>query len=267
MMFSKVLARISRQAGYSLVEIIITVAILGLLSAGINASIVQTIRLGSHSSEYMTAIKQVENAVQRMITDIQQAQTVVLTPIEGFPFQLSWVDWDGTNHAITYQIAGEGELQRIYTAGAGSPQYTVVGMYIDCAPQNTNCWFADSGSFHLPDVGDSFTVFGGEAADDGLIVTTTGGISVEVTGSASYNAGVWAAPAAGDGIVVTASNANTRGIWTSSNMNALVSLSEDTDGDATINGNAIILKLTARGGDDSERSETRIALIFPRSRL
>lgn len=267
MILNKVLARISRQAGYALVEIIITVAILGLLSAGINASIIQTIRLGSHSSEYMTAIKQVENAVQRLITDIQQSQTIVLTPGDGFPVELSWVDWDGTNYAITYQIAGGGELQRIYTVGAGSPQQTVVGIYIDSAPENTNCWFADNGSFNLPDAGDSFTVVGGEAADHGLIVTTTGDISVEVTGSATYDAGVWAVPAVGDSIVVTASNTNTRGIWTSSNMNALVSLSEDNDGDAAINGNALILKLTAHGGDDSERSETRIALIFPRSRM
>jgi prepilin-type N-terminal cleavage/methylation domain-containing protein len=267
MMLSKVLARISRQAGYALVEILITVAILGLLSAGVNASIVQTIRMGSHSSEYITALKQVENAVQRLIADIQQAQTIVLTPGEGFPIDLSWVDWNGTNHAITYQIAGGGELQRIYTAGASSPQQTVVGRYIDSAPEDTNCWFADSGSFNLPDAGDSFTVVGGEETDDGLIVTTTGGISVDVTGSATYDAGVWAAPATGDSIVVTASNVNTRGIWTSSNMNALVSLSEDNDGDAAINGNALILKLTAYGGDDSERSETRIALIFPRSRM
>lgn len=267
-MLSKVLARISRQAGgYALVEIIITVAILGLLSAGINASIIQTIRLGSNSSEYMTAIKQVENAMQRIIADIQQAQTVALTPVEGFPIELSWVDWDGINHAITYQIMGGGELQRTYTAGAGSPQYAVVGRYIDSSPGNTNCWFADNGSFNLPDAGDSFTVFGGEAADDGLIVTMTGDILVEVTGSATYDAGVWAAPATGDSIVVTASNINTRGIWTSSNMNVLVSLSEDADGDAAVNGNALMLKLTAHGGDDSGRSETRIALIFPRSRM
>lgn len=265
MMQKRLLKKIQRQAGYSLIELLVVIAILSLLGVAINAGIVHSIRVGSDGREYMTAIKQVENAMQWLVKDVQQAQTVNLSLGNGFPLGLSWIEWDGTTHAVTYRFTGT-DLERVHTTGDGSSQQTVVARYVNLTADNTSCRFTDKGSFYLPDAGDSFTITGGEAYDEGLVVTSSGTVSVAVSGNATYDSGMWTALFEGDTVAVTAESAGTRGLWTSSDMNVSVSPTADTDGDGTISGNAILVTLTARGGTDSERSETRVSLIFPRSR-
>lgn len=264
-MFKKLFSHFKKEGGFTLIELLVSIAIIGLLGVAVNMGITQTVRLGAHGSEYVTAIKQVENALQWLNKDVQQAQRITLTMGTGFPISIYWTEWDGTTNEITYQISGD-ELQRVHTINSSDTRQIVVARYVETDSQLTNCRFTDNGSFWLVDIGDSFTIYGGVAADDGLLVATQGSISVTTTGTATYNSSAWTAPATGDNVIVTATSTNARGVWTATNLNALVSMTTDTDHDATLSGSAIIITITAAGGTDSTQTETRIALIFPRSR-
>lgn len=260
----RLLALFNRQAGYTLIELLVVIAILGLLTVAINAGITQTIRVGANSSEHITAIKQVENAMQWLAKDIPQAQTVKLGKDNGFPIQLYWIQWDGATYSVNYTMTGT-DLVRTQTRDGGDTIQTVVAMYVDTSSAS-QCRYMDKGSFYLPDAGDSFTIYAGMAGDDGLLVTNSGNITVALSGNATRDSDTWAAT--GDGrILVAAASQNTRGIWTSSEMNALVGLTSDVDNDVNLTGNAVMIQLTTLGGDNSQKSETRISLFFPRSRM
>jgi prepilin-type N-terminal cleavage/methylation domain-containing protein len=253
-----------QQAGYTLVELVVVIAILGLLTVAINAGITQTVRVGANSSEYITAIKQGGNAMQWLAKDIPQAQTVKLGKESGFPIELAWIEWDGTTYSVNYSMSGT-SLVRTQVINSGAPQQTIVANYLDVT-SNTTCRYMDQGTFHLPDIGDSFTIFGGAAEDNGLLVTSSGSVTMAVSGNATRDSDTWTASDDGR-LVVTAASVHTRGIWTTTDLNAGTCLTSDADNDATLTGNAIMIQITTYGGEMSRKSETRVSLFFPRSRM
>ena len=259
----KFLAFFNKQAGFTLIELLVVVAILGMLTVAINAGIIQTIRVGARSSDYVTAIKQVENAMQWLAKDIPQAQTVKLGKESGFPIRLAWTEWDGTTHLISYSISGT-DLVRANTVNSTETSQIVVAMYLDVS--SAQCRYMDKGSFILPDIGDSFTIYGGIGEDNGLLITNTGSTVVAVTGNATRDADTWTA-GEGGAITVTASSLNTRGVWTTTELNGTTCITTDDDNDGTLTGNAVMVQITTRGGETSQSSETRISMFVPRSRI
>jgi prepilin-type N-terminal cleavage/methylation domain-containing protein len=256
--------RLSGQAGYTLIEMIMVIALMGLITVAINQAIAQTVRISSHGTDSMTAIKQVEDALRWFTLDVQQSQIIEPEPGDGFPLSLSWAESDSTQHAVTYTINGS-ELERSVSI-AGSPLTDmVVARYINPDATATNCRLAVGGTFTLPDIGDAFTITGGQLASSGQLKVTSVSVSVTTTGTATYSSGNWSTPAAGDEVIVTAANSATNGTWSSTNASATASLTQDTDGDAVFRGNALMLTLTAYGGDKSTYSETREIMIFSRS--
>jgi prepilin-type N-terminal cleavage/methylation domain-containing protein len=252
------------QTGYTLIEILVVLAIMGLLTVGINASITHIIRVGSRGADSMTAIKQVENAFHWITTDVQQAQQIRPGLIDGFPLNLHWVEWDGTDYSITYSIEFD-ELKRSVSLNGGATQDMVIARYISPVLAETNCKLPGKGTFSLPDTNDALSLTGGLQASSGHITVTTGHISVTTTGTATYNAGSWATPQAGDSVIITATSAGTRGSWSADNTGASVAMTVDADGDAGLTGNALTVTLTAFGGEHSSYKETRQGMIYSRS--
>lgn len=254
------------QSGFTLVEMLVVVAILGFVGVAANTAVSQTVKWSTRGPEYMTAIKQVENAFHWINRDVRQAQTIEPGKDSGFPLSLAWVDWDGTAYQVIYTVEN-GELKRSHSVNGTASSELVVARYVNPETVMTNCWLTADGTFDLPDVDDAFTIAGGVTADSGRIFITTGSVSVATTGTASYDSGIWTAPTVGDNITVTATSTGTKGIWTSSNMTAVVVRTEDDDADAMVTGSVLVVTITAKGGDQSQLSETRVAKISPRSRL
>jgi len=141
MMLPRIRSINRNQRGFTLVELLVVLAIEGILAGGIVAVIFTVTNVSSRSTDHMTAIKQVENAAHWLSRDAMMAQT---HPSESdnyssFPLTLAWTDWDYTTHNTTennvvYTIEN-GNLRRTQevsiNGGLPSTTVTVIAQYID----------------------------------------------------------------------------------------------------------------------------------------
>ena len=68
---------------------------------------------GTRNSDYTTASRQAQNAIQWISRDAQMVQAVTLNGATRFPLNLSWVQWDNSDCQVSYTITN-GELRRSY---------------------------------------------------------------------------------------------------------------------------------------------------------
>jgi prepilin-type N-terminal cleavage/methylation domain-containing protein len=103
----------NNQRGFTLIEVLVVVAITGLLAGGISALVFQVLAGNAQTSAQMTAVKDVEKAIHSITLDVQTAQNVSVnaTSTNGFPLNLTWVEWDNTANSVTYSLK-DGQLQR-----------------------------------------------------------------------------------------------------------------------------------------------------------
>lgn len=140
MRLRKVRSILRQQCGFSLIETIAALAIIGLIGAGSAVTTVQMLTQGEHNSECTAASRNAMNAVYWISRDAQMSQTV--TPDggdSGFPLTLSWTDWDSNVYQVVYSIE-DGKLKRSYSGGG--PESTVIADYINTTADNTTCQVA-----------------------------------------------------------------------------------------------------------------------------
>jgi prepilin-type N-terminal cleavage/methylation domain-containing protein len=122
-----------RQGGFTLVELLVAVAITGLITAALSTSIFQIMTINVSSSSRMTAIKQVEAAVAIMREDIMVAQQVIpdTTGETGFPLTLTWVDWEtDVTNTVTYSLNADHDLVRSHDLDPGETTDRVIARNI-----------------------------------------------------------------------------------------------------------------------------------------
>jgi len=68
------------------------------------------------------------------------AQTIQADGSTGFPLSLSWVEWDSTEHSISYLLETD-KLYRSYTVNGGEPSRSIVAKHINTDSLLTNCQF------------------------------------------------------------------------------------------------------------------------------
>ena len=131
------------QRGFTLIELMVAICIASLIIGAITMTIFQVLVNPAQSSNHMTAVKQVENAIHWMRCDVVQAQIIEPSGSSGFPLKLTWIDWNNTKSEVTYNLQND-RLQREYvTHNADSAltdnQTRVVAEYIDSDSAMTNC--------------------------------------------------------------------------------------------------------------------------------
>jgi type II secretory pathway pseudopilin PulG len=92
------------QRGFTLVSILIALAISGIIVPGIVTTLLQIQNINDNSYTHITAVKQVENSLHYINRDVQSAQTVSVNgtdPDTGTHYwlKLTWTDWH-TDHTI-----------------------------------------------------------------------------------------------------------------------------------------------------------------------
>ena len=122
------------QRGFTLVEMLVVVVLIGLISTGITAAIIQVLTINTRASNHMIAVRQVQQAGKEVSKDTLQAQNVTLGGGSGFPLTLAWTDWEGAPNQVTYNITSDNELQRSHNVDG----VRVIAQYI--ADQTSCGW-------------------------------------------------------------------------------------------------------------------------------
>lgn len=133
------------QQGFILIEVVVAIAITGLIGAGITMSAVQVMNVRALSTNHIIAVKQVESAAYWINRDVRMSQGILPGAGSGFPLNLSWVAWDNTSNNVSYEI-NDGQLRRRHSVNGTPPVQTAIAKYINSDPVSTNCSYS-SGVF------------------------------------------------------------------------------------------------------------------------
>jgi len=130
---------IRSQKGFTLVELIIAIAIAGIIGAAATMAVHHMIAIPTISNESNTAINQVRNAVYWISRDAVMANNVDDSPTGGEFLKLTWDSYDGSSHNCTYDLLpssdGLKKLQRDYDG-----QLAMIAQYIKPVSANvTEC--------------------------------------------------------------------------------------------------------------------------------
>lgn len=120
-----------RQSGITLLELLIGLAISGLLGAGIVTALIQLENVNSIDNARMISVKQVENVMHYLDRDVQMAQKVEING-QGYWIKLSWTIWD-TNEIIQVKYiydSNQKTLSRSYSEDGGAATVAIVGNHI-----------------------------------------------------------------------------------------------------------------------------------------
>ena len=146
------------QRGFTLIEMVMAIAITGLVMGAAAMTIFQVFDLNIRTSNHMIAVRQVQNAGYWVSHDGQMAQIVEPTEdSDGFPLTLTWTDWDsGDVYQVVYTLLlADNKLQREHYTNLNPDATTFVAEYIDPDPLMTKCEFTDTDG---DGVGDKLTL-------------------------------------------------------------------------------------------------------------
>ena len=128
-----------RQAGFTLIEVLVAVALMGIISLGAAVSSGQLLNQTSHDRDYTLASHNTANALNWIGRDALMAQQI--TGWQGFPattpLTLTWTTWDNTVYTANYTMSGA-TLIRTYTGGSGISRI-VIADGISADPAKTYC--------------------------------------------------------------------------------------------------------------------------------
>lgn len=120
--------------GFTLVEVLVALAILTVIMGGIAAITLQIFHTNELSTNRTLAIRQVQNAGQWLSRDIIQSTTTpILTSPNGFTLVITQDLtglYGGDITVITYSIDGDGRLLRSAQVGTGTPSVTTVAVNV-----------------------------------------------------------------------------------------------------------------------------------------
>ena len=141
------------QRGFTLIEMVMAIAITGLVMGAAAMTIFQVFDLNTRTSNHMIAVRQVQNAGYWVSHDAQMAQIVKLddpetTGVTEF-LTLTWTDWDnGDEYQAVYTLLADNKLQREHYTNRHinpDPDTTIfVAEYVNPDPLMTKCEFTDT---------------------------------------------------------------------------------------------------------------------------
>ena len=133
------------ERGFTLIEVLVVVAIVALIVSGAAMATFQVINVTKRSNDHMTVTRQVQNAGYWISHDALMAEYVTVgdNPETGAFLTLNWTEWSydeyeaSIYHTAVYTFhdlsGGIGKLQRNHWIDAVVSEQTLVAEYIDLA--------------------------------------------------------------------------------------------------------------------------------------
>lgn len=132
-----VMLRDKEQTGFTLVEILIAMAVSATILGGVLTAVVLVGDVSKQNSNRATVIANVQNVGRWIGRDLKMAQTVTVGEDARFPLSLDWIDAGGVSHNVTYTLA-DGLLTRLKDGSS-----SVIARFID-EEQTSVTWDATS---------------------------------------------------------------------------------------------------------------------------
>ncbi len=140
-MYTKSGATNKRQSGFTLLELLVALALCGVIVPAIVMAINQVWSTNELSYNRMAAARQVENTFYTIGRDVRMAQNITSNG-SSFPLNLYWTDWDNISNNVTYYLLQNGELKRAASVN-GIDQNTTVARNINSSPGVTTVNFTN----------------------------------------------------------------------------------------------------------------------------
>lgn len=123
------LKKLKRQAGFTLIDLMLGLVISGILGGGIATLVYQIGSVNNTSNARLSSVSQVENAIHYINRDMQMAQKVEADGI-GYWLRLTWNTWeDNKTVQVVYSLSAS-ELSRQYSLTGGTTQNACIANHI-----------------------------------------------------------------------------------------------------------------------------------------
>src|SRR5512137_100341 len=110
----KLFSRVKKQNGFTMVELLIAMAITVIIGTALVMTVTQLFSVSIGDSNHMEAVKQVESALHYINRDAQMAKSEQV--VVGSSLQLTWDDYTSGSkktNQVTYSLV-DGNLQRAH---------------------------------------------------------------------------------------------------------------------------------------------------------
>jgi prepilin-type N-terminal cleavage/methylation domain-containing protein len=167
--------------GFTLVELLVAIAITAIIGSALAMSISQLFTVSSADKNRMEAVKQLENALHYINRDAQMAFPSNISPsstdipptnLSGSGLELKWTDFYDQIHTIKYSLVTQNSiicLQRSEQLNTGSPTLLIVARNIE--PSVSKSYYSYVFSENILTIHLSSTVTGLRSATESRTLT------------------------------------------------------------------------------------------------